>query len=258
MEKESRHASSSLGGHRSSWRVPDQCGPPLASRRRTSPPPTPAGSRSIRTPIAASPPPSTVDGRSRSMCRPTTPATASSLSRSHVPTGVRRRSRCVSPSGPTAATITDRRGQATGHRRRSRSSRPSQPATITLTMPTRHAGRHRPTESTVPRSVAVERGPVVMCVESVDLPPAGTSMSSRSIRLSPERGGRAVVVSGQSSTLTTSRGRTAPAGRAHGHRRQRSTPLDVRLTPYHDWGNRGPSTMRVWIPARTEAQPGRR
>ncbi|WP_346335416.1 hypothetical protein [Microbacterium testaceum] len=22
----------------------------------------------------------------------------------------------------------------------------------------------------------------------------------------------------------------------------------VALVPYHDWGNRGPSTMRVWIP----------
>lgn len=23
----------------------------------------------------------------------------------------------------------------------------------------------------------------------------------------------------------------------------------VRLTPYHAWGNRGPATMRVWLPS---------
>jgi DUF1680 family protein len=28
-------------------------------------------------------------------------------------------------------------------------------------------------------------------------------------------------------------------------------PVDVPLIPYHDWANRGPSTMRVWLPATT-------
>ncbi|WP_408618146.1 hypothetical protein [Jiangella endophytica] len=26
--------------------------------------------------------------------------------------------------------------------------------------------------------------------------------------------------------------------------------VTLRLTPYHSWGNRGSSTMRVWLPAR--------
>jgi hypothetical protein len=30
----------------------------------------------------------------------------------------------------------------------------------------------------------------------------------------------------------------------------RTEPLDIALTPYHGWALRGPSTMRVWIPAR--------
>ena len=25
--------------------------------------------------------------------------------------------------------------------------------------------------------------------------------------------------------------------------------LDLALTPYHAWGNRGPVTMRIWLPA---------
>ncbi|MGA7148282.1 MAG: hypothetical protein WBX17_07330 [Microbacterium sp.] len=29
---------------------------------------------------------------------------------------------------------------------------------------------------------------------------------------------------------------------------QPTAPADVPLVPYHDWAQRGPSTMRVWIP----------
>jgi DUF1680 family protein len=28
----------------------------------------------------------------------------------------------------------------------------------------------------------------------------------------------------------------------------RPREVDVALIPYHDWANRGPSTMRVWLP----------
>ena len=70
------------------------------------------------------------------------------------------------------------------------------------------------------------------------------------------RGGRRVRSVGRPSrrAVAVRRPRSVAAG-AGGNG---STPLDVRLTPYHDWGNRGPSTIRVWIPARTEAQPGER
>ena len=43
-----------------------------------------------------------------------------------------------------------------------------------------------------------------------------------------------------------------PYGDERGHR-SATTPshdtVEVTLTPYHSWANRGPSTMRVWIPA---------
>ena len=35
-------------------------------------------------------------------------------------------------------------------------------------------------------------------------------------------------------------GAPAPAGDAE--------PVEVPLVPYHEWAQRGPSTMRVWIP----------
>ncbi|ERK71374.1 hypothetical protein N136_02291, partial [Leifsonia aquatica ATCC 14665] len=34
---------------------------------------------------------------------------------------------------------------------------------------------------------------------------------------------------------------TAPAGSA-------AEPADVALVPYNEWAERGPSTMRIWIP----------
>ncbi len=30
--------------------------------------------------------------------------------------------------------------------------------------------------------------------------------------------------------------------------------IELTLTPYHSWANRGPSTMRVWIPATTHLE----
>jgi hypothetical protein len=34
-----------------------------------------------------------------------------------------------------------------------------------------------------------------------------------------------------------------------------SGALEIELRPYHDWGNRGPATMRVWLPAEQPDTP---
>ena len=95
--------------------------------------------------------------------------------------------------------------------------------------------------------VAVERGPLVLCLESSDLPDGlsaeqvviDTSRVPRSTttganvalrRRTPERGGFAWPYRTDSTT---------PAANA---------PFDADLVPYFSWANRGPSTMRVWIP----------
>jgi DUF1680 family protein len=77
--------------------------------------------------------------------------------------------------------------------------------------------------------VAVERGPEVLCAESVDLP-EGTAIDN--LRLDPgtapaDRDG-AVVVS------------VHPYGTGPAR--------EMTLHPYHRWARRGPSTMRVWLP----------
>jgi DUF1680 family protein len=98
--------------------------------------------------------------------------------------------------------------------------------------------------------VAVERGPEVLALESVDLVAAGAPdadvadyVLDRSV--SPrEQGGRVLVslrpipVADESWPYAegTDAG-VAPAG-----------PVEVPLIPYHDWAERGPSTMRIWIP----------
>jgi uncharacterized protein len=94
-------------------------------------------------------------------------------------------------------------------------------------------------------SLAVEQGPVVLCVESVDLPD-GTDVDA--VRVDPstapvQRDG-AVVVAG---ALVD----TEPAGWPYGNHRDGGTTrrqAEIVLRPYHSWAERGPATMRVWLP----------
>jgi DUF1680 family protein len=94
--------------------------------------------------------------------------------------------------------------------------------------------------------VAVERGPVVFCVESVDLP---GQVDVGAVRVDPRKqpvddGGR-VVVTGSL---------VEPDGSGWPYRDARTAPSSTRgdaeipMLPYHSWANRGPATMRIWLP----------
>lgn len=74
-------------------------------------------------------------------------------------------------------------------------------------------------------SVVIERGPEVLAVESIDV---GADVGDVVVAGDPiERDGRVVLpVRHRSSQEVT----------------------EVALVPYHDWAQRGPSTMRVWVP----------
>ncbi|MFC6018208.1 glycoside hydrolase family 127 protein [Plantactinospora solaniradicis] len=96
--------------------------------------------------------------------------------------------------------------------------------------------------------VAVERGPLVFAVESVDLSGGGNVDELLVDTRQPPMvaGGRVVVccrrldpsdhhwpyAGGEAASATATRGDL----------------LEVPLIAYHAWANRGPSTMRVWIP----------
>ncbi len=101
--------------------------------------------------------------------------------------------------------------------------------------------------------VAVERGPEVLCAESPDqsVDDVAELVVDTAVPLREEDG--LVVATGRRSATADrawpypetagagpdlQSGPTGPAGE----------PLAIVLTPYHDWANRGPSTMRIWLP----------
>ena len=93
-------------------------------------------------------------------------------------------------------------------------------------------------------TVAVERGPLVLALESVDLP--GNANVAQAI-LDPSGGlrltehGAAVSIRLEAATETD-----WPYGASVDPARRSSD--EIELVPYFSWANRGPSTMRVWIP----------
>jgi DUF1680 family protein len=94
-------------------------------------------------------------------------------------------------------------------------------------------------------TVAVERGPLVQCVEDVDLPNGYTVNditleTSQGLRV--DAGGRVVA----RARLRYSANLAWPYTDHNGS--QFAGSIDVPLVPYFIWGNRGPATMRVWTP----------
>jgi DUF1680 family protein len=91
----------------------------------------------------------------------------------------------------------------------------------------------------------VERGPVVYCAESVDLP---DGVSVDALRLDAGAG-----MTDRDGGVDVSC-RIVPAGDAPWPYTDPATPeppavdVPVTLRPYHEWASRGPSTMRVWLP----------
>lgn len=95
--------------------------------------------------------------------------------------------------------------------------------------------------------VAIERGPLVLCLESVDLPDgAPVDEFVLDATRSPTSAGDGAEVSGW---LLRPAPTAWPYPRADGSAAP-LTPVRARLVPYQRWGNRGPSTMRAWLPAR--------
>ncbi len=94
--------------------------------------------------------------------------------------------------------------------------------------------------------VAVEQGPLVLCVESVDLPEGrdvGSVRIDSNSRLEDNDG--TVTAGGRLIDLEERPWPYPDSVEASTSVRD----VALTLTPYHDWANRGPSTMRVWIPS---------
>jgi DUF1680 family protein len=93
--------------------------------------------------------------------------------------------------------------------------------------------------------VAVERGPLVYCAESLgDDPPLSALRVDTSTQPAEEAGPDGVLLSVPARTVqpVSAWPYGDPALAALGDERAAT------LVPYHVWGNRGPATMRVWLP----------
>jgi DUF1680 family protein len=95
--------------------------------------------------------------------------------------------------------------------------------------------------------VAVERGPQVYCLESTDLPAQFGSIDGLQVDddIAPMESGDVVAVMLRNAPASANGWpySTLPAdvGETEG-------TAAVQLVPYNRWAERGPSTMRVWIP----------
>jgi DUF1680 family protein len=91
--------------------------------------------------------------------------------------------------------------------------------------------------------VAVERGPVVLCAESIDLP-GGADVAELAVDTATEpleRDGRVYV-----SARLYDRPDAWPYGPAIGD--EEGKPAEIPLIPFHLRATREPASMRVWLP----------
>lgn len=95
--------------------------------------------------------------------------------------------------------------------------------------------------------VAVERGPLVLCAESLDLPP-DTTLDDLWVTpgTTPTEKDGTVTVRAVADRRITERWPYAPTPTTPSVR----TPVELPLIPYHQRAERGPSAMRVWLPHR--------
>ncbi|WP_062303947.1 glycoside hydrolase family 127 protein [Demequina subtropica] len=107
-------------------------------------------------------------------------------------------------------------------------------------------------------TVAVERGPLVLCLESTDLP---EGVGIEDVRVDATGAPRAA---GDGAVIAATRRRepaAAPATPPFASRRPTDPAsevgFDLPLVPYHRWGERAPSQMRVMLPAVWEVAPPR-
>lgn len=154
------------------------------------------------------------------------------------------RGHAVLSHGSTSVTLTTDRATISG----------PQPAghevALTLPMPPRVTRPH-PRIDAVRGQVALERGPLVLAVEDVDLP---GDLTVNDIAIDTTR----VVAGGDGADVALVLTSVPDADSQFPYRdefavpsRPRPSPV-ARFRPYYQWANRGPSTMRIWTPEAVE------
>jgi DUF1680 family protein len=119
---------------------------------------------------------------------------------------------------------------------------------LSFSMPVEYVQSH-PQVKDNKNQIAIKRGPVVYCLESVDLP---DSLNFKNIVFNPGSKLRAVykkdflggivILEGKASLVSKNKWE----GDLYNPLNIRS--IDIRLIPYYAWSNRGISEMAVWLP----------
>ncbi|MBP5763575.1 MAG: glycoside hydrolase family 127 protein [Bacteroidales bacterium] len=132
---------------------------------------------------------------------------------------------------------------------------------IDLPMEARLMEAH-PLAEEIRNQVAVQRGPLVYCLEQCDLPegvklddvliPADISLKPVETRIAGSRimalEGEALVTTGAASRSDASASSSDWSNRLYRPLQPATRPVRIRLIPYYAWGNRGRCDMTVWLP----------
>ncbi|KAA9111626.1 glycoside hydrolase family 127 protein [Microbacterium rhizomatis] len=99
-------------------------------------------------------------------------------------------------------------------------------------------------------TVAVERGPLVLCAESTDLP---TGVRLEDVRIDASAALTSDGDGARVAATAIARAASAPSAVPYGARTDAAPgrSFDLTLIPYHRWAERGPSIMRVFLPVAT-------
>ncbi|MET0813327.1 MAG: beta-L-arabinofuranosidase domain-containing protein, partial [Microbacterium sp.] len=120
---------------------------------------------------------------------------------------------------------------------------------LDLPMPVRVLRAHRLAEEAT-NQVAVQRGPVVYCLESADLP-EGVVLEQAALRRGAELRATEAEVAGTRLVTLEAEIAVLPRSPEALYADVSDDVVDtasVRLIPYFAWGNRGPGEMSVWLP----------
>ncbi len=140
-------------------------------------------------------------------------------------------------SGPSSYTRIEREWQA------------GDEITLDLPMPARIVRGHRLAEE-IANQVAVQRGPVVYCLESHELPD-GVRLEQIALPRGAQPHPVQMTIGAEQVTALETEVAILPPATDGLYGDVDETPLrraSVRLVPYYAWSNRGPSEMSVWLP----------
>jgi uncharacterized protein len=129
---------------------------------------------------------------------------------------------------------------------------------LTMDMPVR-VTQPDPRIDEIRGCLALERGPLVYCIESTDLP-EGVILEDVVLEptVRPRTTARPDIAESMVGLIVPAIHRPAPSpsewpyrrSGGGGHRAVEARPIDAEAIPYFAWANRGDGAMRVWIPVR--------